>query len=159
MNAPLRLCTVLAVLAAFVGCDSDGAAGPGDAAWPSGTLTIVVGEGIDFAGGVVVEVASFTNADIRAVANAPVELRTGGPSITKERPANWFQTAGGVFETFDSLADVPEELPDASDNTPLLNAKTGNGFVLLSAHGGYTRGWISSATDTSVTIEFAPVVE
>lgn len=144
---------LIALAAATSGCDSD----PSPAV--SGTVTLHAEEGIDLHSGKVQKPGNFKNSDLYVTSNgSSLELIPGGASPTQSRPVNWFVNGGGVNQTFDSLASVPDEAP-ATDamGVPLVHAKTGNGFVALRRAGGYTKGWISAADGTAVTIEFEPL--
>ena len=58
-------------------------------------------------------------------------------------------------QTFQGLDEVPEVANDAVTNESLTCAETGRGFIIESMWGGWTRVWISNASATSVTLEFA----
>jgi len=148
------LCLSLAVACVAAGCDSSD---PGDPA--SGEVTFGADEGVDLFSGKVRDPGNYANSDLFASANGDgLKLSTGGEDIVHSRPVNWFKTGGGVAQRFDSLAEVPTDPPaDGAVIEPLINARTGNGFVVERADGGYTRGWIKSADTSSVTIEFAPL--
>lgn len=147
---------------AAAACDSggDGTVDDGGATPSAGTVALTVGQGVDFLTGEVSEPGGFNNSDLWVVENGDnPQLFTGGETVIKVRPVNWFQTAGGVFQTFDSLSDVPTELPEDEYGLPLAKAKAGNGFVMLSGHGGYTKGWIEAATASTLTVQYEPVAE
>lgn len=120
----------------------------------SGTATLTDDTGIDFRTGAVKDPGHYKNADFFAVSlgASGMKVATGGDNPTHNRPIVWFRNAGGVYRTYTNLADVPAEAPGGVDHLP--SAKTGYGFVLESIDGDYIRGWIQSATTTSVTIEW-----
>ncbi len=157
----LALSVVLTWALGVAACDSGGGtAETGEVTPTSGTVTLSVGQGVEFLSGTVSDPGGFNNSDLWTAENGDsIQLFTGGETIIKVRPVNWFKTAGGVNSTFDSLADVPDELPGDDYGLPLQKAKTGNGFVMLSAHDGYTKGWIEEASATSLTVVFEPVGE
>lgn len=140
---------------ALAACDDPGGE-PGDPV--AGTITLGPDEGVDFFSGKLRDPGNYANSDLIASRNADgLKLSTGGDSATHSRLVNWFKTGGGVPRTFASLAEVPTDRPGETMNEPLVKAKTGNGFLVERADGGYTKGWIASAVGTSITIEFAPV--
>ncbi|MFO0745686.1 MAG: hypothetical protein U1F43_08435 [Myxococcota bacterium] len=137
------------------GCDS-----PSSGPAVSGTVTLHADDGVDLHSGKVQTPGNFKNSDLYASSNgSSLELASGGATPTQNRPVNWFVTPGGVNETFESLAAVPDDLPSGTSGTPLVHAKTGNGFVVERKDGGYSKGWVKAADATSVTIEFAPLAE
>lgn len=138
---------------ASVACDSSSE--PGDPV--AGTITLGPDEGVDLFSGALKEPGHYGNSDLIASRNADgLKLSTGGDSPTHNRRVNWFKTGGGVPRTFASLDEVPTDRPTEGMNEPLIKAKTGNGFLVERADGGFTKGWVASAEGTLVTIEFAP---
>ncbi len=143
-------------LSLAVGCD-----GPGGGAAPdSGTVTLRAEEGVNLVTGAWNEKGNYANSDLYATDNGSggLKLAPGGDTPTHSRPVEWFQTAGGVYQTFPSLDAVPETLPtgDAS-GLPLPHAKSHNGFVVQISTGGYVRGWIERADAESLTLQWARV--
>ena len=155
----LKLMCITASIAALslVGC-ADDTDGPSDANYIDGSVTLLKNQGIDFATGALQDPGNVVNSEIRLTnQSAKLELRSGGPSTTKERPVNWFSLTSG-YETFSGLEAVPSSpLPAAGQNLPLLNAEAGHGFIVQRADLGYVRGWISEVTDDSVTIIYTPI--
>lgn len=150
---------VLGIIVSVMGCGSDAMR---KSSQNDGAITITKEQGIDFTRRQVVDPGNFANSDIYAVDNGhALKLSSGGVksevsgkfTSTESQPVTWFLT-GGVAQEFDSLEDVPVELPK-KPYQPLLHAKVGNGFIVKNAQGfGYTRGWIVESSPTSVTIEF-----
>ncbi|MDP6946316.1 MAG: hypothetical protein QF464_19360 [Myxococcota bacterium] len=104
---------------------------------------------------------TFANSDLFAKANGDaLKLYTGGPTSSKNRPVEWFQT-GGTADIFDCLSDcdnqVPSEPVPTADGLPLNQAEAGNGFILVVSTGHAFKGHITSASATSVTVEYAPI--
>ena len=151
---PKRLLTLLLPLAllAFSGCGD----GEGNAPYSgSGQVTLNADTGIDFTTGLFQAKGNYATSDIYATSGGQyLKLASGGPSPTKNRPVDFFLGAGGIHETFDSLAEVPAISPDASKTQALVKAKTGNGFVVENSDGSVTRGWIVEATDAFVRISY-----
>ena len=143
----------LLLVFASAGCDSSG-----DSAQATGTVTIGLEEGVDLTTGRVQRPGNFQNSDLIATAaGSHVRLATGGDNPVDSRPVNWFVTASGLFEKFASLAEVPGEKPADGQTAPQIRTETGNGFVVQTMRGTWSRGWISSASSRSVTIEFEPL--
>lgn len=155
----LKLMCISASIAALslVGC-ADGTDGSPGSDYTDGSVTLLKNQGIDFATGVVQDPGNVVNSEIRLTnQSAKLELRSGGPSTTKERPVNWFSLTSG-YESFPSLEAVPSSpLPAAGQNLPLLNAEAGHGFIVQRADLGYVKGWILETTDDSVTIVYTPI--
>lgn len=145
---------IVVVGLALAGCDSAEQVEPA-----SGTLTFRNDQGADFLRGVVQDPGNFQNSDLYASYNGGnnLKLATGGANPTVNRPVTWFKNAGNVPQKFDSLAEVPTDLPPDEQPQALLTTQVGNGFVLQRKDGGYTRGWIQAASGTEVTIQFDPV--
>lgn len=146
------------LIALGTGCDS------GDVVGTSGTVTLTKEQGVEFIGGTVQATGNYKDSDLIArVSGNNMSLVTGGDSPTNNRPINWFFGGGGIMQRFDSLADVPTVAPDDTMTQPNLAAKTGHGFVVRTSKKTWTRGWISAADSTSVTIQFehldAPTAE
>ena len=130
--------------------------------YPSGSLVIGPKEGIDFKTGEKMSPGTFANSDIYAAENGDaLSLLPGGETSANSRPVNWFQP-GGTAQHFDSLADVPSDADDIPTGYgfSLPNADIGNAFIVENARENdadphtYTKGWISDATASTVTIEF-----
>ena len=120
-----------------------------------GEVSLTADTGIDFSTGTFQAKGNYANSDLFATAGSShLMLATGGSSPTKNRPVNFFLGPGGIHGTFASLDDVPAETPPSDMTQSLIHAKTGNGFVLMRADGGYTRGWIKSADGLKVTIQY-----
>lgn len=154
MKCAVRIVMSIVCLVSF-GSACDSADGPGDPV--AGTVTFGADEGVDFFTGKVHDPGNFSNSDLFASRSGDgLKLATGGDDPTDNRPVNWFKSGGGVPQTFASLAEVPTDRPGDAMVEPLVKAKTGNGFLVQRADGGYTRGWIASADGGAVTIEFAP---
>jgi len=150
------------VLCAVAPSCADGGAEDTAVLYPSGSLVIGPKEGIDFKTGEKMAPGTFANSDIYAAENGDaLSLLPGGATSANSRPVNWFQP-GGTAQHFDSLADVPEDAGDipTGNGFSLPNADTGNGFIVENAREQddapqtYTKGWISDATASTVTIEF-----
>jgi len=149
-----RAAVVVASLLVLVAACDPGS-DPGNPA--SGTVTFGADEGVDLFSGRVRDPGNYANSDLVASKNGDgLKLSTGGDSPTHNRHVNWFKTGGGVPRSFASLAEVPDERPTELMVDPLVKAKTGNGFLVERADGGFTKGRIVSADATSVTLEFAP---
>ena len=132
-----------------------GCVGGGDGDTGSGSMTLNADSGIDFVTGTFQENGNWNNSDIYATAGSShLKLASGGEKITDPRPVNFFLGAGGLHETFDSLAAVPNEYPDDTMKASLVKAKQGNAFIVQTSSGGYAKGWISAASDSQVTIEW-----
>lgn len=140
-------------LASGLAACADDATGPA-----SGTLSIGPDEGLDLVAGRLRSPGNFANSDLYAAANGDqgLELLTGGPNATKNRPVVWFKGGGGLPTTFASFDEVPGTLPDASSTAPMLHAKAHYGFVLQTRTGTYIKGWLEAANGTSVTVRFGP---
>ncbi len=140
---------------ASLACDSDPSAPP-----DSGTVVLATDGGVDFATGLVHSPGTYVNSDLYASPNGEsgMKLTTGGPTIIVNRPVSWFKTGGGIATEFPDLASVPvTPLPTTVD--AMLHAKTSLGFLLETAAGDHVRGWIASATSSSVTIQWERVAE
>lgn len=126
----------------------------------AGTLTMHADEGLDFVSGKVRAPGNFLNSDLYAAQNGDLglELLTGGPDATKNRPIVWYKGGGGLPTTFDSFDAVPSTPVDASSSEPLTHAKAHYGFVLETHTGTQVKGWIVAAEAGSVTIQFGPLV-
>lgn len=146
------------LLLSLSACDSDTAGeGPGSALGRT-TLTLGAENGVDFSTHAKVDKANFANSDLFATDNGDaLKLATGSDKPTTNRPVNFFLGSGGIHQTFGSLDEVPGDKPDASLTASLPKAKTGNAFVVQGADGAYTKGWIQSATASTVTIVFEPL--
>ena len=155
-----RIATLLTVLLALVlvaGCD-DGGDSSVAASTTSGTVTLGADEGIDFNSGEVQRPGNFGNSDIYATRNgSALKLSGGGPNIVDVRPLTFFQGAGGVFPTYEDIDAVPNVKPVDGQDAVLPKARTGNGFTILNAAGFYSKGFIVSADETSVTIQYQPL--
>jgi hypothetical protein len=146
----LGLCFAFLAISLFVGC-----VGGGDSPSGNGSVTLTADTGIDFVSGSFQEKGNWNTSDIYATAGSNhLKLASGGEKITDPRPVNFFLGPGGIHETFDSLAAVPDEFPDATMKASLVKAKQGNAFVVQTASGGYAKGWISASTDSQVTIQW-----
>ncbi len=153
----LALAAVLALAATLSGgCDSGSDGGGSDAASPSGTVTFGHHQGVDFQTGALMDPGTFANSDLYAATNGSsgLNLLPGGQTSANTRAVDW-NVLGGVPQTYTSLAAVPDAAPTAT--ATLVNAKTGNGGVVANKAGGRTRVWISSASATSVTLQFEPL--
>jgi hypothetical protein len=150
VTAPRLALSLAACAMLFVAC-ADEATAPLPA---SGTVTLTRDKGVDFGTGALIAKGDFSNSDLIARNNgdAGLKLLTGGDNPADNRPITWHRNAGMLPRTFASLAEVPTDLPTLYDNVP--NAKTHFGFVLESAEGDHIRGWIESASPTSVTIQW-----
>lgn len=156
---PTRTTSALLLAAAFwvipSGCD-DTVAPSGHASTPN---IVVLGAetGVEFATAMKMVPGNYANSDVYATANGDhLKLTVGGPSPTKSRLAHWYKTGGGVNQTFDALAVVPTEIPVEEIHEPsLLKAQVGNAFVVETMHGAYVKGWLSQASQDTVTIEFS----
>ena len=139
-------------LLALTGCgDGDGTS----SYTGSGQVTLTADTGIDFTTGQFQTKGNYATSDIYATSGGQhLKLASGGPSPTKNRPVDFFLGAGGIHETFGSLAEVPAIPPDPGKTQALVKAKTGNGFVVENSDGSFTRGWIIEATDTQVRIQY-----
>ncbi len=127
----------------------------------SGEVTLTAEMGINFATGQAVKPANFANCDLFASAGTSfLKLSPGGPTPVKGQPLTWFTTPGGLIETFLSLSDVPNVVPQDSDGSKsIVNAKKGIGFVLRNnTSDGYTRVWIRHGAKKQVTIEYVTVL-
>lgn len=133
----------------FLACADDASAPP-----QSGSTTLTKNTGLDFTTGALKNPGTYANSDLYATENGDsgMRLATGGDNPTDNRPSVWFRNAGSVLRTFASLDEVPTDAPTGVDF--MTNAKTGYGFVLESVDGDLIRGWIKSATATSVSIEW-----
>lgn len=146
------LCVVLGLVLGSCGPDGTSSGEPVEDA-PTEAV-VKVEQGIAFGTGTLV--TKFTEADLMVTINGPDGPRaaTGGAKSTVNEPANWF-IQGGVPRVFTSLAQVPKQKPQDGDPGILLHVKTGNGFMIKNfVSGAYTRGWVRSADETQVTIEY-----
>lgn len=150
MKSVTRLPLFVALALTLLACGDEASAPP-----QSGSTILTRNTGLDFTTGDLVSPYDF-DTDLYATENGEsgMRLATGGKDATHNRPVIWFRNAGGVLRTFASLSEVPTDRPANDSTVPLPNAKTGYGFVLQSIDGDYIRGWISSATATSVSIEW-----
>jgi hypothetical protein len=122
---------------------------------PSGRVTLRKEQGVDFFSGEVRIPGDYKNSDLIARASGDgLSLTTGGTSPVATRPINWFVGGGGVEQRFGSLAEVPDERPDADMTGSNTQVRAGEGFVTRSADGFWTRGWIQATDGASVTIDF-----
>ncbi|MEC8025278.1 MAG: hypothetical protein VX223_15230, partial [Myxococcota bacterium] len=98
----------------------------------------------------------FNQVDLLATENGDrIRLATGGPTTTKPNPIIWFESAGGMLETYSSLDEVPYDKPASETGAAMLKTETGLGFVLENyTSSGFTKGWIRSATASEVVIEY-----
>ena len=143
------LALVLMALALGGGCVDGGSTSD------DGSVTLTADTGFDFAKGKFQSNGNYGNSDIYATAgNNHLKLSSGGEKITSPRPVNFFLGAGGIHQTFESLAAVPDDTPDDTMTAALVKAKQGNAFVVKTSSGGYAKGWIRSATEAEVTIEW-----
>lgn len=153
MCAPkLLVALTVAAVSPLLACGDDAA--PPDA----GTITLGRDQGVDFGTGKVRDPGNYANADLFATHNgdAGMKLATGGDNPTHNRAITWFRN-GGLPGQFPDLASVPKApLPTTSDQ--LVHAKTGNGFLLETADGDHVRGWLATASATSVTLEWQRVI-
>lgn len=120
-------------------------------------VTLTAEWGIDFATGLLVKKANWSNCDLFATAGHKfLKLSPGGASPTTGQPLRWFQNIGGFVQTFGSIEDVPLQLPTEEDGSKsLVKAKPYVGFVVkanLSNH--FARVWIRDAGPDFVTIEY-----
>jgi len=135
-----------------VGCDSGSGSGPG-----AGTVTLLNEEGVDFGTGKKQVPGNFQNSDIRASSNPNLgdggcmKLMPGGEKSTKNRPVDWFHN-----QTFQGLDEIPDEASDPVTNESLTCAEAGDGFIIESMWGGWTKVWIADGSATSVTLQYAP---
>ena len=121
----------------------------------SGEVMLTADTGVDFATGTFQSKGNYASSDIYATAGSGhLKLASGGPSPTKNRPVDFFLGLGGIHETFGDLAEVPAIVPADDKTQSLINAKTGNGFVVLGADGSVTRGWIRDADATRLVIVY-----
>jgi hypothetical protein len=150
--------SLTAALLAFVTCWSlacDDAGAPPDA----GNATLAKDQGLDFATGRVRDPGNFGNSDLFASANGDsgMKLASGGASPTDNRPITWFQTSVGIYTEFPDLASVPSA-PAPTTVDHLVHAKSGYGFLLVTAQGDLVRGWLRTASATSVTVDWQRVL-
>lgn len=153
--AVLVPCLALVLAAgALPACDSDATGAP-----DSGTVSLGPDDGVDFQTGKKKSPGNFANADVIVTANGDSGMRmaSGGSGPTTSRPLLWFKTAGGLPQAFDALASVPST-PAPTTADVILNAKTGYGFIVEAKGGDLVRGWVSAASASSVTLEWARVV-
>lgn len=144
---------VLVVGLFLVACDSAESVDP-----VAGTVSFGADEGVDMLRGTVQDPGNFQNSDLFASRNGgALKLSTGGANPTVNRPVTWFKNGGGVPQKYDSLAEVPNDLPPNEQPEPLLTTQVGNGFVLQRKDGGYSKGWIEAASGESITVQFAPI--
>ena len=122
----------------------------------SGVITLNANEGVVFSTGDILPGDKFNQVDLNATDNGDrLRLASGGETTTKPNPVNWFPAAGGLYQMFTSLEDVPDDKPGNSAGTSQLKTTAGYGFVLKNyISDGYTRGWIRSSSPTEVVIEY-----
>ncbi len=149
VTSPRFAISLAACAMLFVACADEATAPPA-----SGIGTLTRDSGIDFSTGAVMKPGNYANSDIFATENgdAGMKLSTGGDTPAISRPITWHRNAGMVPRTFASLAEVPADLPIGYD--PVPNTKTHFGFVLETNDGDHIRGWIESASATSITIQW-----
>ena len=116
-------------------------------------------EGVVFTSGEKMSPGNFANSDIYSSSMGDhIKLTAGGESPTTNFPAQWYASSPGIHQSFDSLANVPNEFPVPETEAPsLLKASQGNAFVVENRDGCFTKGWIAQATETEVTIEYVPI--
>ena len=120
-----------------------------------GTVTLTADTGIDFTTGIFQSKGNYATSDIYVTSGGEhLMLASGGLNPTKNRPVDFFLGAGGIHETFDTLSQVPAIPPSADKTQSLIKAKTGNGFVVENSDGSITRGWIRSAGDAGLVIDY-----
>ena len=158
-NRRLVALVALSLLVGVVGCDEDGGTVTGSpTATLSGTIALGPDRGIDFANGDAVSPGNWGNSDVFATANGDsLKLTAGGPTPTKNRPVDWFRTAGNVHKKYDSLADVPNTKPTSATYPSLLHAEVGHAFSVQTMEGDYVKGRVTAASAVSVTIEYVSV--
>ena len=138
-----------AVMMTAAGCDD------GEVIGASGTVTLRVDQGVDLVSGQFQAVGNYRDSDLIARrSGSRISLVTGGSTPTSNRPINWFMGGGGVLQRFDNLAAVPKDAPGDSMTQPNLGAQMGHGFVVKTAKGSWTRGWVEAADSESATIVF-----
>ncbi|MFT7624175.1 MAG: hypothetical protein ACI9WU_003362 [Myxococcota bacterium] len=123
--------------------------------------TLLPGQGIDLSTGEVVNKANHANCDLWATeGHAFMKLSPGGTSPTVGRPLRWFSNSGGFMRTFNSLSEVPLQLPTAADGSKsIVKAKPWIGFVVQNnLSDSYTRVWISAGSADSLTIQYQTMV-
>ena len=138
----------------LAGCGAETTPGSGSGDSAGGELVIGVEKGAVFGDGTLVE--KFNQADLFVTPNGDKGPRaaTGGTTSTKNEPANWFYK-GGLATVFSSLDEVPNTKPEPGAHGVILNVEAGYGFVIKNyASGGYTRGWVKSATPSQITVEY-----
>ncbi len=133
--------------------------GGGTTSAPSaGTVTLRAEEGVNFTTGAHQKPGNFKNSDLFATngGSAGLKLAPGGPDATSPELCTFFIGAGGKPTSYDNLAAVPDTLPTAATSQPALpHATAKNGFVVKNHTGsGYTKGWVSAASASEVTIEW-----
>lgn len=125
----------------------------------TGEVTLGVDGAVVFGTGAVAAKGNHLTADLIAYkSGAGLDLKSGVPQGTTSRqPLRLFKTAGGVAETFGSLADVPREAPAAADaNAYVPKAAAGMGFVLQNnITEGYTAVWVKDAGGSPPTVTVA----
>jgi len=149
-NKISQLSLVVLIGAAFIAaCDS------GEIVGASGTVTLKKEQGVEFITGTVQATGNYRDSDLIArTSGSSLSLVTGGSSPTDNRPINWFMGGGGVLRRFDNLAVVPTDVPKDTMTGPNLGVKMGHGFIVRTSKNTWTRGWISAADSSSLTIEF-----
>ena len=120
------------------------------------TVTLQAKQGVSFADGCVQTPGNFLNSDLYVTQGAPyLKLAPGGTSSVNTVDVRW-----STPSTYNSLAEVPDTLPNVDSTSSLPQAKTGIGFVIKNhTTDGYTKGWIQDgAPETGyVTIQFTPL--
>jgi len=138
------------------GCGDGGEAGAAGTPQP-GSATFGHEEGVDLVTGEVMDPGTFANSDLFAKTNGDLlKLYSGGETSAKNRPVEWFQN-GGTADDFESLDDVPSTPLPTDDGLPLTHASAQNGFIVQASDGTYFKGYILSASATSLTLEYEPL--
>ncbi len=146
------LLIIAATIASVASCESN----PRSTADEFGVITLNADDGVVFATGEIIPGDKFNQVDLLATENGDrIRLATGGPTTTKPNPIIWFESAGGMLETYSSLDEVPYDKPSSETGAAMLKTDTGLGFVLENyTSSGFTKGWIRSATASEVVIEY-----
>ncbi len=123
-------------------------------------LSLVPEGGAVFAAGTSLPETSPLKVDLICYASSKsVDLQAGaGPTMASQKLLKLFRTPGGTTAKFDSILDLPPELPQDGDRDMVHHAQAGNGFVVENnISGGHTRVLVKEASNNKVVLEYVVV--
>jgi hypothetical protein len=130
------------------------------AAPTSAVLTLQPETGAVFANGQALPEASPLKVDLICYASSKsVDLQAGaGPTMANQKLLKLFRTPGGTTAKFGSLAELPDDLPQAGDRDMVHHAQAGMGFVVENnVSSGHARVFVKEASTEKVVLEYVLV--